>query len=317
MKVKLEINVIFIFRSTAQLEIKYNKTDQSGRQTQIILGNNVQSLDFEYDLHGRLKNINNIDNFDEDGSFYDDRFVMRLYHDEGYFDTPYYNGMISSYDIKYPNSPYESSFKHHRYTFTYDKALRLKSACYSDEANWDASDRYKVNNLNYDANGNILSLKRYDPDGALMHDFDYNYASKTNKLLNTDGGGNDYTYYPNGNLQKDVSKDVTVYYNYLNLPTTLSKPLDSGGTMKVTTRYDDQAQRIYKASEEDGSITYYIRGIDGQLMGEYDGNEDLLCWRIGTFGHKTKDGSTISSYYYFPRRGGFAKGSFRKYPGNC
>ena len=33
-------------------------------------------------------------------------------------------------------------------------------------------------------------------------------------------------------------------------------------------------------------------------MAEYDGNEDLLCWRIGTFGHKTKDGSTISSYYY-------------------
>ena len=91
-----------------------------------------------------------------------------------------------------------------------------------------------------------------------MHDFDYNYASKTNKLLNTDGGGNDYIYYPNGNLQKDVSKDVTIYYNYLNLPTTLSKPLDGGGTMKVTNRYDDQAQRICKASEEDGSITYTI-----------------------------------------------------------
>jgi RHS repeat-associated protein len=85
---------------------------------------------------------------------------------------------------------------------------------------------------------------------------------------------------------------------YLNLPAALSKPLGDGGTMKVTNRYDDQAQRIYKASEEDGSIAYYIRGLDGQTMAEYDDSAVLKCWHIGSFGFKTKDGGNTTSYYY-------------------
>ncbi len=31
-----------------------------------------------------------------------------------------------------------------------------------------------------------------------MHDFDYNYASCTNKLINKDGGGEDYEYDASG-----------------------------------------------------------------------------------------------------------------------
>ncbi len=274
-------------RNTARKELTYNKTDDAGRITQILLRENVQILDYQYDIHGWLTHINDTDQLEND------KFAMRIYHDENEeeIEFQYYNGLISAYDIRYPHIDGMTE-DYYRYTFNYDKAFRLKSVrhlTYQDNY-WQENNRFLVDNITYDANGNILSLRRYDQNGNVLHNFDYNYATNTNKLRNIDGNGDDYTYYPNGNLEKDVLKGLTIYYNYLNLPSSIVN--NNGATVKRG--YDDLAQRIYKQNA-DGSAIFYIRGIDGQVMAEYNENNQLLLWRLGNFGHREPDGH---GYYY-------------------
>jgi hypothetical protein len=97
---------------------------------------------------------------------------MKLYYEESSDKMPqaHPNGLISGYDLKYAGvSGLESN--HHRYDFTYDQVGRLQEAnyfqweMYTDPYgevgwHWQGSDKYKVFNLSYDANGNILSLSR-------------------------------------------------------------------------------------------------------------------------------------------------------------
>ena len=92
--------------------------------------------------------------------------------------------------------------------------------------------------LSYDHNGNIKTLKRYgqteQATPRLIDDlvYDYENTDKSNKLQKVtdssttlgfnDGNktGNDYAYDVNGNLTKDLNKGITgITYNFLNLPT--------------------------------------------------------------------------------------------------
>ncbi|EAY24076.1 RHS repeat-associated core domain-containing protein [Microscilla marina] len=137
-----------------------------------------------------------------------------------------------------------------QYDYTYDGLNRLKTASYTS-SNAAENGRYDVNNLTYDLNGNILSLKR---QGLLerklnlamvfgtIDDLSYTYAG--NQLLgvadaedsqNTGVAGDfrdghtataqdpDYIYDANGNLVEDKNKKIaSIVYNYLNLPTIIN-----------------------------------------------------------------------------------------------
>uniref|UniRef100_UPI002637D9F5 RHS repeat-associated core domain-containing protein n=1 Tax=uncultured Microscilla sp. TaxID=432653 RepID=UPI002637D9F5 len=137
-----------------------------------------------------------------------------------------------------------------QYDYTYDGLNRLKTASYAS-SNSAENGRYDVNNLTYDLNGNILTLKR---QGLLerklnlamvfgtIDDLSYTYAG--NQLLgvadaedsrNTGVAGDfrdghtatvqdpDYIYDDNGNLIADQNKKITsIVYNYLNLPTIIN-----------------------------------------------------------------------------------------------
>jgi hypothetical protein len=122
------------------------------------------------------------------------------------------------------------------YTFDYDDADRLKKADYGYySSGWQTTSKNDVTNLQYDDNGNITSLDRYDIDGSLMDDFTYHYtmSSYGNRLLYVDDAvsssiadddiddqetGN-YTYDGNGNMTGDAGKNISsIEYDIKNLP---------------------------------------------------------------------------------------------------
>ncbi len=125
------------------------------------------------------------------------------------------------------------------YSFTYDGLNRMLSADYSEGYSMNQNlDRYTEKVTGYDKNGNILGLQRYGQTGAssygLVDDLTYTYNG--NKLTRVDdavtatsytGGtnfingantSNEYTYDQNGNLTKDLNKNISnIQYNSLNL----------------------------------------------------------------------------------------------------
>lgn len=121
------------------------------------------------------------------------------------------------------------------YTFTYDGSDRLKTAVYSGIG----TENYSLPGINYDKNGNILNLQRNGKTGSsegsptfgLIDDLTYSYSG--NRLMrvedaiggehevdfiNRNTGSDDYEYYPNGALKKDLNEDILniTYNTFLN-----------------------------------------------------------------------------------------------------
>jgi hypothetical protein len=169
-----------------------------------------------------------------------------------------YNGNISGVLWKS-----EGDQQRRKQDYTYDVTNRLTGADFNQYVsgsgasavfNKSAGMDFSVSGLTYDANGNILSMKQkgYKLSGSSTLDsLVYNYIPNSNRLLNVIDGVNDvntklgdfrtsslhpnagsknsstvdYTYDGNGNMVKDLNKDLVTFaggngveYNYLNLP---------------------------------------------------------------------------------------------------
>lgn len=165
--------------ATAKREIKLGGTTALGLQKQIVFGNDKTLINYTYDpLYGWMDEINATKN----GTSL--TMDMKLYHNETpYGGVSYYNGTVNAYEIEYPALSGVAQ-NHHRYTFGYDNLMQIKSADYRYKTtSWSgATNKYKLVHLNYDENGNILTLKRYNNNGAVMHDYYYVYNTGTNQL---------------------------------------------------------------------------------------------------------------------------------------
>ncbi|MHB2148418.1 RHS repeat domain-containing protein [Calditrichota bacterium LG25] len=292
--------------ATAQKEITYLATDQFGNQTQIILGYNVQAVDtieYVYDIWNNLLSINDVNDLGND------KFAMKLFYNSNDFEQKYYNGLISGIELHYPAISGVNENRY-RYGFEYDPLSRLKNAQhywpeYESPENpgvisaWIGDEKYKVNNLLYDANGNIKSLRRNNDNGTILNDLQYSYATNTNKLTSVTDGSltKTFGYDASGNVIKYNAGNDHLYeieYNFRNLPIQIQTTGPDGEPVFYYYAYGDGAGRIY--DKEDNLITaYYIRGLDGQVMAEYNYQKNLKLWRLGSFGFKTPDGI---SYYY-------------------
>jgi RHS repeat-associated protein len=150
----------------------------------------------------------------------------------------------------------------------------------------------------YDANGNIKAMTQYGwkigaPTTTPIDNLAYNYMPNSNKLLNVIDANNipdtklgdfrtsllhpnqsktpttvDYTYDPNGNLKKDLNKDIgtasaeDIIYNYLNLPQSITVRKAAGavkGTISYT--YDAAGNKLSKATQELG-VTVNLNGTN-------------------------------------------------------
>ncbi len=184
---------------------------------------------------------------------------------ENFSNDPLYNGNISEVHWKNGLDNVKRA-----YGYTYDDLSRFKSGthkAYSPATNtWNLElGDYNEFGLEYDANGNIQTLKRNGFTNTtdqfqLMDDLVYSYkgnqlqAVQDNSLYEnenhfdfTDGAdlAEEYLYDANGNMIEDKNKGISsISYNHLNLPESV---LFSSGE-KIEFIYDANGIRRHKIS---------------------------------------------------------------------
>ncbi|RGN36391.1 RHS repeat protein, partial [Bacteroides oleiciplenus] len=160
-------------------------------------------------------------------------FKQELYYNNGE-GTPYYSGNISSMIWKGQDNVIRG------YKFSYDALSRMTDAIYGEGNSINTNlNRFTEQVTSYDKNGNIEDLKRYGQTGANTFGLIDNLTmtlngnqlkavndAATNSAYNNGfefkNGANttiEYTYDANGNLTKDLNKNIDmIQYNFLNLP---------------------------------------------------------------------------------------------------
>lgn len=213
-----------------------------------------QSVDYRYNIRGWLTSINDAElmsgtnNTEEPGQATDFFGMNLMYNDveSGLNNTGLFNGNISG--MRWSNDMGLGVIKQNAYKFEYDNLSRIADASFYEKASsWTAgtNSAYSETDYEYDFNGNIKKLKRYGEGGLVMDDLTYDYGaggSTSNKLLKVseaigaskslgfvDGTNtsDDYTYDANGNMITDANKSVSIGYNYLNLPSSVARGLNS------------------------------------------------------------------------------------------
>ena len=217
-------------------QLSYNELGQLQTKS---LNNGLQTTGFAYNERGWLTSSSSAE------------FAMQLKYNLG--TLPQYNGNIA-------NQIYNNN-QINTFTYQYDRLNRLVSSAAANDLG---------ENISYDVMGNITSLTR---DGFGTNSYN-NYEG--NRLKNITGFTNSsYTYDVNGNLKSDSQKNITLNYNYLNLPESVS------GSQNISYTYNSLGQKLKKQSSIAGT-TDYVDGIqytNGTI--EFIQTEEGIARRIG------------------------------------
>ncbi|WP_026994859.1 RHS repeat domain-containing protein [Flectobacillus major] len=186
-------------------------------------------LDYKYHIRGGLKGIN----LDANNNLTNSLFSYKLDYEE---DGTYYDGNIRN---QYWKSNIDGIQR--AYQYNYDGASRIIAATYGSTK---TGENYALNNVTYDANGNILSLSRngkISPNSwGDIDQLAYTYNTNSNKikavndalLLNNPNVGdfrdsssaeNQYIYAQDGSLIFDDNKKISIDWYYLKLPKKITK----------------------------------------------------------------------------------------------
>ncbi|NLU92203.1 RHS repeat-associated core domain-containing protein [Chitinophaga sp. Ak27] len=229
--------------STLDKTIAVNTYDELGqlktKRLGIVGSSQLETLTYDYNIRGWLTGINKA--YANTAGSAANWFGQTLAYDSG-FTALQYNGNIAGSTWKSKSDGIARA-----YGYSYDKVNRLVSAPFSQQnsgsTNWTADQKdFSVSNLGYDANGNILAMNQMGMSGTTKIPLDqltYTYRPTSNKLgavvdgVNTataklgdfnngTNSGDDYDYDTNGNLIKDLNKNITsITYNHLNLPDSI------------------------------------------------------------------------------------------------
>lgn len=183
------------------------------------------------------------------------------------------NGRMSEMEFYSAGSP--ASQKRYRYLMpvtAYDSINRLKSADYSGWTGsaWSSTAAYDINNITYDAAGNIRTFRRYRSAGTVLDNLTYTYPSGNNRLSSLteaasasaetwDAEAGSFTYDANGNIvTAPAPYSLTASsYDHRNQPISFTR---GGVTTKY--RYTGDGWRISKRVGT-GNTEVYIQ--DGPL----------------------------------------------------
>lgn len=213
--------------------------------------NAKQSVDYRYNIRGWLTKMNEADvSTLAAGDATKDYFGFELAYNNdlgtGNAANLQYNGNISA--MKWSHALSLGTVKENAYNYTYDPLNRIKTSEFREKAaawNTPANNANRETGFLYDLNGNITQLQRNDKrTSGWMDNLAYTYTG--NQLMRvTDTGddfagfidgapgtGNDFIYDTNGNMINDLNKGIgdagnRITYNYLNLPETVTKGLNS------------------------------------------------------------------------------------------
>ncbi|WP_422106603.1 DUF6443 domain-containing protein [Winogradskyella sp.] len=224
-------------------------------------GNGLQTVDYNYNIRGWLKSVN--DGLTNGTDLFGYRLNYNITEQVGA--TALFNGNIA--EMYWTNKVVDGSTQSQAYDYKYDALNRLTAANYH-LLNSGATNDYSLNNVAYDKNGNITVLKRTGlveaVDGTvyfdIIDDLSYTYDTYSNTLLmvhdnavdkgfkddNDPNNTEDYLYDINGSLKKDGNKSILdITYNHLNLPMVVT--IDNGtanGTISYT--YDAMGIKLSK-----------------------------------------------------------------------
>ena len=300
--------------------------DSFGRlSTKSLHGSAANKLTYAYNLRSWLTGITST------------RFTQNLYYNTG-VGTARYNGNISSMTWKSGN---ESTVR--GYKFTYDGLDRMLNATYGETAGISTNaNRFSENVTGYDKNGNIKGLQRYGQlssaaygmidnltltlNGNQLNRVDDAVAASTYnggfEFKNGANAADEYSYDANGNLTKDLNKNITgISYNCLNLPNTVTfsdgstityiygadgtklRTVHKIGTTTTTTDYcgnvvyENGVQKLLLTEEgyvtlSDNKYHYYLK--------DHQGNHRVVINQSGT---------VEETNHYYPFGGVFASTS--------
>lgn len=239
----------------------YDLQDRIIRQTRIH-GLDSLATDNRYNIRGWIEAIES------------PLFSQKLHYTDG-SGTPCYNGNISSMTCK-GNDKMTRGYK-----FTYDGVSRMTDATYGEGDLINANpNRFTEQVTGYDKNGNILGLKRYGQTGAssyglidnLSLTLNGNQLKVVNDAVTTSAYNNgfefkdgakvttEYTYDTNGNLTKDLNKNIiSIQYNMLNLPSIVS--FSDGSTITYTYGADGTKLRIVHKIGSAITTTDYLGNV--------------------------------------------------------
>ena len=262
--------------------------DHMGRMVQEVhtLGKDSAKFISDYDLQGRIIRQTRIHGLDSlvTTNRYNIRswieaiesplFSQKLHYTDG-SGTPCYNGNISSMTCK-GNDKVTRGYK-----FTYDGVSRMTDATYGEGDLINANpNRFTEQVTGYDKNGNILGLKRYGQTGASSYGLIDNLAltlngnqlKAVNDAVTTSAYNNgfefkdgakvttEYTYDTNGNLTKDLNKNIiSIQYNMLNLPSIVS--FSDGSTITYTYGADGMKLRTVHKIGSAITTTDYLGNV--------------------------------------------------------
>lgn len=273
-----------------------NEYDELGQLISKKVGSNValtqtlQDVNYGYNVRGWLTKINDVTNIQ------DDLFSFGIHYNKPAKTSTeaLFNGNISETHWRTAKDATLPLADTRGYQYGYDALNRIKTAQYFGGAEileaQNHFENYSVNNIDYDKNGNILSLDRYGlgerydygtttPYIDIVDELSYSYHDNSNQLLEvldvadsgfdtgfnatsyTGGGGyidktpqiNNYSYDANGNMTVDNNKGISeILYNHLNLPEfiTIADNWENGTIDYI---YDATGVKLKKIVTKDGN----------------------------------------------------------------
>ncbi|HLK28701.1 MAG TPA: DUF6443 domain-containing protein [Puia sp.] len=306
--------------------LQYNELGQLKAK---YLGNNVDSIIYDYNIRGWLTGINKSYVAGTANHY----FGMELGYDKttstapgNTYSTPEYNGNIEGTVWKTAGSNINR-----KYDYAYDNVNRLTAANFN-QYNGSSFDKsagidFSVSNLSYDANSNILTMqqKGFTVGGSNFVDqLKYTYQTNSNKLSQVydtannpatllgdfhytgTKGSYDYTYDGNGNMNLDNNKSISyMHYNYMNLPDSIV--FTGKGYIKYV--YDAAGSKLQKVTVDNvankKTVITYVTGFIYQNTSIVTGNgTDTLQFiaheegRIRWAYHKYNTGTTAYKFEY-------------------
>jgi RHS repeat-associated protein len=257
----------------------------------------AQTLEFRYNIKGWLTNINN-GTLNNDGITQSD--PNSLFGESiTYYETSplgaaaQYNGNISG--ITWRNK-IEASGKPgvttggQGYNLSYDNLNRLTETKYYTQSGssftQSTTGALTESVTGYDEMGNILGLVRKDKSSTAINNLTYHYPVAENQLTSiTDAGTQNitgtFTYDSNGNMLTDSKKNITITYNYLDLPDTVNQ-----GSSKLVFTYDAAGNKLYKQLITSGTVVsqkHYIEDaeVTATTSLAYDGKVESIAMDEG------------------------------------
>ena len=228
-------------------------------------------------------------------------FNETLYYNDTYGgSTAQYGGNVSAMTWKADNNT-------RGYKFTYDNFSRLTKAQYMSNGN---TSSYYTAEYTYDRMGNMLTLKRngmmnstaFPPIDYLTFTYSGNQVTRIDdsgytptytgafNFMNGASQSNEYTYDKNGNLTKDLNKNISsIQYNFLNLPANIT--YSSGKSAAYI--YDANGQKLRTSYKASASATAVPTDYCGNMIYE----NGVLKQVLVDGGYMTVTGTPFYFYY--------------------